>query len=123
MKAGRVWMEKGVIYEVKDGIYYTYLYIRRFDGELEIVDSRTSDAIILSLRAGFPLYVYEDLLEREQLRNVSADGSRYSVTMNSVDMGMLKRAMDEAVACEDYERASLLRDEIRRREQEEKGGD
>ena len=36
-------------------------------------------------------------------------------------MEMLKKAMEEAVASEDYERASLLRDEIRRREQEEKG--
>ncbi len=123
MKAGRLRLEKGVIYEVKDGIYYTYLYVRRSDGESEIVDARTSDAIVLSLRAGFPLYVYEDLLEREQLRNISPDGSKYTVTMNSVDMGMLKRAMEEAVACEDYERASLLRDEIRRREHEGNNGD
>ena len=106
---------------MKDGISYPYLYVRRFDGELEIVGARPSDAIVLSLRAGFPLYVYEDLLEREQLRNISSDGLKYTVTIHSVDMEMLKKAMEEAVTSEDYERASLLRDEIRRREQEEKG--
>ena len=74
---------------------------------------------MLSLRAGFPLYVYEDILEKEHLRNISSDGSSYTMSINSVDIDMLKRAMDEAVQCEDYERASQLRDEIRKRENEE----
>ena len=104
------------------GIYYSYLYIRRADGELKVVDARTSDVIALSLRARFPLYVYEDILEREQLRNISMDGSTYTLTVNSVDMDTLKKAMEEAVAAEDYERASQLRDEIRKREHEEKDG-
>ena len=89
---------------------------------MDVVDARTSDAIVLSLRAGFSLYVYEDILEREQLRNISMDGSTYTLTVNSVDMDTLKKAMEEAVAAEDYERASQLRDEIRKREHEEKDG-
>lgn len=119
MAVGRLQCLKGVIYQVKNGIYSTYLYIRRADGEVDVVDARTSDAIVLSLRAGFPLYVYEDILEKEHLRNISSDGSCYTMSINSVDIDMLKRAMDEAVQCEDYERASQLRDEIRKRENEE----
>ena len=119
MAVGRLQCLKGVIYQVKNGIYSTYLYIRRADGEVDVVDARTSDAIVLSLRAGFPLYVYEDILEKEHLRNISSDGSSYTMSINSVDIDMLKRAMDEAVQCEDYERASQLRDEIRKRENEE----
>ena len=122
IKVGGMECVKGVIYEVKNGIYYSYLYIRRADGELKVVDARTSDVIALSLRARFPLYVYEDILEREQLRNISMDGSTYTLTVNSVDMDTLKKAMEEAVAAEDYERASQLRDEIRKREHEEKDG-
>ena len=64
--------------------------------------------------------MYEDVLEREQLSNVSTDGSIYTLTVNSVDLDTLKKAMEEAVASEDYERASQLRDEIRKREQEQK---
>lgn len=120
MEAGGLECEKAVIYEVKNGIYYSYFYIRRADGEIEAVDARTSDVVALSLRAKFPLYVYEDVLEREQLRNVSTDGSIYTLTVNSVDLDTLKKAMEEAVASEDYERASQLRDEIRKREQEQK---
>lgn len=120
IKAGGMQCVKGVIYEVKNGIYYSYLYIRRADGEMEVFDARTSDVIALSLRADFPFYVYEDILEREQLRNISMDGSTYTLTVNSVDLDTLKKAMEEAVSVEDYERASQLRDEIRKRENEGK---
>ena len=54
------------------------------------------------------------------MRNISTDGSTYTLTVNSVDMDTLKKAMEEAVAAEDYERASQLRDEIRKREDEGK---
>lgn len=116
MEKGGLTPLKGVIYEVKDGIYYSYLHVSRSDGTEFYVDSRTTDVISLSLRKHFPLYVYEDILEREQLRNISPDGSAYSITVNAIDLDSLKRAMNEAVDSEDYERASQLRDEIRKRE-------
>ncbi len=119
MEYGGMECVKGVIYKVKDGIYYSYLYIRCHDGETGAIDARTSDVISLALRKYFPLYVYEDVLEHEQLRNISEDGFTYAVSANSVDLDTLKKAMDEAVQCEDYERASQLRDEIRKREQEQ----
>ena len=58
----------------------------------------------------------EDILEKEQLRNISPDGSTYTVSVNTIDLESLKKAMAEAVEQEDYERASQLRDEIRKRE-------
>lgn len=111
---------KGLIYEVKDGIYSSYLYVQRADGTEFQVDARTTDVISLALRKKFPLYVYEDILEREQLRNISPDGSTYTVSVNTIDLDSLKKAMAEAVEQEDYERASQLRDEIRKREGKEK---
>ena len=98
MKEGGLTPVKGLIYEVKDGIYSSYLYVQRED------------------RKKFPLYVYEDILEKEQLRNISPDGSTYTVSVNTIDLESLKKAMAEAVEQEDYERASQLRDEIRKRE-------
>ena len=114
MEKGGLVPVKGVIYEVKDGIYSSYLFVRCADETIFQVDARTTDVISLSLRKKFPLYVYEDILEREQLRNISADGSTYCVSINTIDIDSLKKAMDEAVENEDYERASQLRDEIRK---------
>lgn len=116
MKEGGLTPVKGVIYEVKDGIYSSYLYVQREDGTEFQVDARTTDVISLALRKKFPLYVYEDILEKEQLRNISPDGSTYTVSVNTIDLESLKKAMAEAVEQEDYERASQLRDEIRKRE-------
>ena len=110
-----MYISKAVIYDVKEGIYYSYLYIVRADNTEFKVDARTTDAISLSLRSKFPLYIYEHILEREKLRAFLPDGS-YEFTINSADTDMLKYALEDAVSREDYERASQLRDEIRRRE-------
>lgn len=108
---------KSVIYEVKDGVYYSFLYIMRSDGTVFKMDARTTDAISLSLRDKFPVYVYEDILNREMLNDVMRDGM-YSMSVNSVDTELLKQALSEAIGREDYEAASKLRDEIKRRELE-----
>ena len=92
--------------------------MERPDGLEYRVDSRTTDAICLSYYMDFPVFVVEDLLDREMLRNISEDGSTYTLSVNSVSLDMLQKAMDDAVKAEDYERASEIRDEIRRRKKE-----
>lgn len=116
---GGLTLLKGVISKVNDGIYYAELHVQRTDGTRFTVDARSTDVISLSMRSGFPLFVPEGLLEREQLRNVSEDGSTYTVSLNTVNLSVLKREMQTAIEREDYERASQLRDEIRRREKEQ----
>lgn len=111
-----MFIRKALIYEVKDGVYYSYLYITRSDNTEFKIDARTTDVISLSLRKMFPIYVYEDILEREKLRDLMSDQT-FGLTVNSVDMKMLKTALEEAVSREDYETASQLRDEIKRREE------
>ena len=112
---GRLTFEKAVIYEVNEGIYSSYLYIRREDGKRFRVDCRTTDAIVLSLKCGFRIYALEDLLEHEQLRHISPEGNSYNVSVNAVDTRTLRRAFEAAVRAEDYERAAELRDELERR--------
>ena len=112
-------INEGVIYKVTNGVYYSYLSFTCSDGEEFIEDARTTDVVSLSMREGFPIYVTEELLEAEQLRNISADGSVYSVPVNVVDLETLEQAMKDAVKQENYERASQLRDEIKRRKGEQ----
>lgn len=109
-------LQKVVIYKVKDGVYYSYLYWESEYKEFQ-VDSRTSDAVALALRFGAPIYTTEAIMESEHMREVG-DGS-FSVPVNMITMPMLKEALQKAVDEENYEQASRLRDEIRRREQEE----
>lgn len=109
-------VEKAVIYDVDGGIFSSYIYFTRSDGSEFKVDSRTTDAFSMSLKMGFPVYVLEDLLEKEKIRIVSADGAGFSMPLNSVGTDMLKLDLQAAINNEDYERAAMLRDEISRRE-------
>ncbi len=118
LKQGNLKIKKALIYDVTEGIYSSWLYVVCPDGTEYKVDSRTTDAICMSFYMNFPILVSEDLLNREMLRNISDDGSTYTLSVNSVSIDMLQKAMDDAVKAEDYERASELRDEIKRREKD-----
>lgn len=109
-------VEKAVIYDVHDGIFNSYIYFIRQDKTTFRVDSRPTDALSLSQKIGFPVYVLEDLLEKEKIRTVTPDGSGFSMPLNSVGTDMLKMDLEAAINNEDYERAAMLRDEISRRE-------
>lgn len=123
MKKAGLTPVKALIYDVTDGIYSAVIRFTDKSGQEYEVDSRTSDALALSLRAGFPLYIYENLLEDEKIRNVSEDGSKFTMPVNSVDLPTLRIALQQAIDCENYERASELRDEIRYRESLENADD
>lgn len=109
-------LKKILIYKVKDGVYYSYLFFDNCGEELRI-DSRTSDAVALALRFKCPMYTTAEIMESEHLREV--DEGAFSVTTNMVSLPMLKEALAKAVKEEDYEQASRLRDEIRRREEQD----
>lgn len=108
-------IDKAVIYDVNDGIFNSYVYCKRSDGSTFKIDSRPTDALALSFKMGFPVYVLDDLLEKEKIRLVTPDGSGFSMPLNSVGTDMLKMDLEAAINNEDYERAAMLRDEISRR--------
>lgn len=109
-------LKKVLIYKVKDGVYYSYLFIEKEGEELKI-DSRTSDAIALAMRCECPIYTTDEIMESEQLNEITGKG--FSAPVNTVDIVALKEALARAIEEEDYEQASRLRDEIKRREEEE----
>jgi bifunctional DNase/RNase len=108
-------LKKVVIYKVKEGVFYSYLY---FDhaGEQLRVDSRTSDAVALALRQPCPIYATEEVLSHEYM--VDDGEGQMSISVNLVTLPMLRQALEKAIKEEDYELASKLRDEIKKREGE-----
>lgn len=112
-----VTLRKVLIYKARSGVFYSYLYFDKEGEELKI-DARTSDAVALALRYRCPICTTEEIMENEHLNEVG-EGS-FSVPITSVSLPMLKDALAKAIEKEDYEQASHLRDEIRRREEEEK---
>jgi bifunctional DNase/RNase len=116
-----------IVYNLVEGIFFAKIICNQNGKEVEI-DSRTSDAIALAVRFNCPIYTFEfilgsagiilddedsqELIEEdislEEL--VSEDGS-----MDSVSIAELEEELKTAIATEDYEKASNIRDEIDRR--------
>ena len=110
-----VTLKKVLIYKAKGGVFYSYLHFDK-DGEELRIDARTSDAVALALRYRCPMYATEDVIESEHLHDLGE--GKFSVPITSVSLQMLEEALVLAVEKEDYEQASHLRDEIRRRKEE-----
>jgi uncharacterized protein len=107
-----------------EGIFYATLLC---DNGLSIheIDSRTSDAVALSIRFHCPIYTTEDIMaqagivfeEEDQLveSDISTTNDDFISSLHNLSIAELEGELQQAVEDEDYERASQLRDEIRKR--------
>jgi bifunctional DNase/RNase len=105
-----------VIYKAKDGVFYSYLYFDK-EGEEIKIDARTSDAVALALRYKCPMYTTKSIMDSEHLHDMGQ--GKFSVPISSVSLQMLEEALQSAIEKEEYEQASQLRDEIRKRKEKE----
>jgi bifunctional DNase/RNase len=98
-----------IIDRIDDGTFYSVLYYTRGD-ENAYVDSRTSDAIAIALRAGAPIFIHEELLNRMCIRD--EQNGAISIPITAADENTLRTAMENAVKEENYELAMKLKEEI-----------
>lgn len=120
------------IYRLEEGIFYSELICEKGTSRIRI-DSRTSDAVAIALRFKCPIFTTEEIIgkagivlnpedeegvQEEVIRKETVEtdtlpkGTRFDTYSNEQLKGML----DEAIRNEDYERASLIRDEMSKRE-------
>lgn len=116
------------IYKLEEGIFYSEL-LCEMDGKEIKIDSRTSDAVALALRFRCPIYTTEDILkksgiildledEESPVKNFSNndDFSEPEVsTYSQYSANELNEMINEAIQNEDYEKASIIRDELKKR--------
>ena len=114
------------IYKLEEGIFYSELLCEK-DGKEIKIDSRTSDAVALSLRFRCPIYTSEDILqkagivleiedENSPVRSISDEEETFEVsTYSQYSLNELNEMLTESVQNEDYEKASIIRDELKKR--------
>lgn len=116
-------VEEVIINKFSEGVFYSRLVCN--DGKrVTEIDSRTSDAAAIALRFSCPIYTYESILAQagilyegetdEEVLEKPVRESR-SNEFASLTIEELEEMLNEAIAKEDYERASLIRDEIAKR--------
>ena len=115
------------IHKLEEGIFFSEL-LCELNNRVVRIDSRTSDAIALALRFRCPIYTTEEILHKagivlemneehsappKEKGNESKPSGK--TTYEKYTLSDLENALDEAIQNEDYERASLIRDEIKKR--------
>jgi uncharacterized protein len=116
-------IEEVIINKFQEGIFYALLVCN--DGiKVKQIDSRTSDAIALAIRFGCPIYTYENIMaqagityEEEESENIRPTAQEEEVENEFTMMSSeeLEEELQKAVDNEEYERASLIRDELNKR--------
>ena len=119
-------LKEVVINNLLDGIFYAQLVCIR-DGEEFVIDSRTSDAIAMAVRFKSPLYTFDFVMEQAGVVLEESDEKTESVvqaeniesdSFENYSTKALNQMLNEVLETEDYEKAALIRDELKKREEE-----
>lgn len=102
-----------LIDDLVEGQYRTTLYDKK-NKKAEII--RASDAVLLSYVAKIPIYIDSVLLARQSVAYSEKNSRGVSLPVNTISDKMLQAALEKAILEENYELASHLRDEKKRRE-------
>lgn len=119
------------IYRLEEGIFYSELICEKGSNRIRI-DSRTSDAVAIALRFKCPIYTTDEIIEKAgivlsiegepQEPTITAPTAEYSSRETSssseysdYSIAQLQGMLEDAIRDEDYEKASLIRDELDKR--------
>jgi bifunctional DNase/RNase len=120
-----------IIYKLEEGIFFAKLICQNEEETIEI-DSRTSDALALAVRANCRIYTYENILETaglylDQTENPTQEGAAEAKSapvaavagsekdLKSMSLEELQKLLQQILEQEDYVRAIPVRDEINSR--------
>jgi len=127
-------VQKVVIHTLIEGVFHAAFHCKhKVTGEEVEIDARTSDAIAIAIRYGCPIFTYEDILARagiiinsaredEEVEDLSLEDEEDKVAepegLPSMSSQKLKKILAIAIEEEDYEKASEIRDELKKRKGE-----
>jgi len=114
-----------LIYRFVDSVYFARLYFFDENEKEFFVESRVSDAVAIALRCKVSVFANEDVLDvagisgaqlrnEEGSENPSKERKKGSELLEYAD-NELDELLQETVENEEFEKASLIRDEINRR--------
>lgn len=125
-------VQKVVIHTLIEGVFHAAFHCKhKATGEEVEIDARTSDAIAIAIRYGCPIFTFEDILVRAGIIINSAreeddlflmeedDKTPEPQGISNLSTPKLKKLLTAAIEEEDYEKASEIRDELKKRKGEQ----
>ncbi len=119
----QITIKEVIINKFENGVFHALLVCESINGITEI-DARSSDAVALAIRFQCPVFTYESILdeagivlddEKEATQNIPDEKKTGTEEFSEYLTDELEEMLQIAVQNEEYEKASKLRDEIRRR--------
>ena len=119
-------VEEIIIYNLIEGIFFAKI-IAIQDGRKAEIDARTSDAVAVAVRFECPIYCYDFILESAGIDSEGEDGAfneddlvaseakMVEESTETLSLVELEAQLNKALEDEDYEKATILRDEINKR--------
>lgn len=126
-KAFGIELQEVFIYHYEEGIFSTEMIFN--DGEREVhIDARASDAVALAMRMHAPIFTTRSILDAagitpdpieispndDTLNPAAAPVKRFTIESYSTEE--LKQRMQQAIDKEEYEMASRIQQELKKRE-------
>ena len=120
-------LKKVIVHTLNEGVFHSTFYCNNVvTGEEAKIDARTSDAVALAIRFACPIFTYESILSKAGIKfSKSDEENTTSFTeatsiikekkLSLYSLKELEAILIEAIEHENYERASVIRDEIKRR--------
>jgi bifunctional DNase/RNase len=120
-----------LIYKFVEGVFYSKLICER-DGVISEIDSRTSDAIAVGVRFNSPIFTLSNIIDEASISNhdedayesdeifddAATDAAEDAAEVSSLishSLQDLEKQLQAALENENYELASKLRDEMKKR--------
>lgn len=122
-------IQEVIIYNFVDGVFYGKIICHDGKNTVEI-DCRPSDAIALAVRFKCPIYTHEFILNAAAFEKDETGSSIRPLAagtegenedqggFSQLTVAELEESLNEALAREAYEEASIIRDEINRRKKD-----
>lgn len=133
MKQFDIELKEVIVYKLEEGIFFSKLVCAQESGPDIEIDSRTSDALALAVRAHCRIYTYDTIIEsagiflnsdeRPTKKAIQAEAGSKTETatddLKSMSTESLNELLNEALEHEDYVKAIQIRDELNARSQKE----
>ena len=119
-------IEEIIIYNLIEGIFFAKI-IAVQDGRKAEIDARTSDAVAVAVRFECPIYCYDFILDSAGIDAEGEEGAfneddlvasetkMVEESTEALSVVELEAQLNQALEDEDYEKATILRDEINKR--------
>lgn len=100
---------------MEEGVFYSKMVFKSPTNKI-VMDARTSDAVALAIRFNAPIYMSIDVLEKAGIILDKEEKpkalTKVKKETKSAKMAKIKKALENAIKKEDYEKAALLKQQL-----------